>query len=112
MRRFVFASLLFLATASLVASIFFIKSHLTYKKEVLESTRAQLSSLTFEATRSIDAITRNVTGNVNSVAEKLSAGELTHKAATARLPYPDGDKLGHLFGIQGNGKNSGKGKGL
>lgn len=62
-----------------------IKNHLTYKRDLLESTRAQLSSLTFEATRSIDAITRNVTGNVNSVAEKLSAGELTHKAAMTRL---------------------------
>lgn len=51
----------------------------------MESAKSGLTSLTVQATRSIDLVAREVTDNANSIADQLSSGELTHKAAQIRL---------------------------
>jgi hypothetical protein len=84
-KRIIFALLLFLAASSLITSAIFIKQHLAYKREVMDSTRTHLTSLTFRATRSIDGIVREAIDNVNSVAGQLSGGQLTHEKALIRL---------------------------
>jgi len=83
--RIIFASLFFLALAGLIASAVLIERHLTYKREVMDSTKTHLTSLTFQATRSIDGIVREAIDNVNSIAGQLSGGQLTHETALVRL---------------------------
>lgn len=84
-KRIIFATLLLVAATSLVAGVVLIASHLIYKKGVMESAKSSLTSLTVEATRSIDRVAREVIDNANSIADQLSSGELTLNAAQARL---------------------------
>ncbi len=84
-KRIIFALLLLVAATSLVGGIVLIACHLRYKREVMEATKSRLTSLTFQATRSIDLVTRTVTENGDSLADQLSRGGLSNKAAQARL---------------------------
>lgn len=84
-KRIIFALLLLVAATSLVAGIVLIARHLRYKREVMESTKSRLTALTFQATRSIDLVTRAVIENADSLADQLTRGELSNEAAQARL---------------------------
>ena len=84
-RRLVFASQWLLAAVSFVASAVFIEQHLTYKRGVINSTRTHLTSLTFQATRTIDRVAREAIDNANLIADQLSKGQLTHEKALVRL---------------------------
>jgi len=84
-KRITLASLLVLIIASLIASIIFIAQHLAYKREVTESTKVRLTSLTFQAIRSIDGIARETIDSANSIADGMSRGQLSHEKALLRL---------------------------
>jgi len=84
-KRIIFALLLLVAATSLVASAVLLARYLTYKRGVMESAQSRLTSLTVQATRAIDRVAREVTDNANSIADRLSSGELVHKAAPIRL---------------------------
>ncbi|MBU2537706.1 MAG: hypothetical protein KKH22_04655 [Proteobacteria bacterium] len=84
-KRTIFFLLLLVAATSLVASVVLIAHHLTYKRGVMESVKSRLTSLTFQATLSIDRVAREVIDNGNSIADQLSSGALTPKAAQARI---------------------------
>lgn len=83
--RIIFALLLLVAAISLVASVVLLVRHLSYKRDVMESAKSRLTSLTVQATRSIDLVAREVIDNANSIADQMSSGKLTHKAAEIRL---------------------------
>lgn len=51
----------------------------------MDSTRTRLTSLTFQAARSIDGLAREAIDDVNSIAGQLSGGQLTHEKALVRL---------------------------
>lgn len=51
----------------------------------MDSARTHLTSLTLEATRSIDRVAREASDNANSIADQLSSGKLTHEAALTQL---------------------------
>ena len=84
-KRIIFSSLLLVAAVSFVAGVILLARHLTYKRGVMESAQSRLTSRTVQATRSIDRVACEVSDNANSIADQLSSGELTHKAAQIRL---------------------------
>jgi hypothetical protein len=84
-KRIIFFLLLLVASVSFVAGVVLLARHLTYKRGVTESTKSRLTSRTVQATRSIDRVACEVIDNANSIADQLSSGELTHKAAQIKL---------------------------
>ena len=84
-KRIIFSLLLLVTAVSFVAGVALLARHLSYKRGVMESAKSRLTSLTVQATRSIDLVAREVIDNANSIADQLSSGKLTHKAAQIRL---------------------------
>jgi hypothetical protein len=83
--RLPFGLLVLIAAISLIALVVLLGQHLAYKREVMKSTRAHLTSLTHQATRSIDALVLQTVDSVDSIARGLSSGELTKEAALKQL---------------------------
>jgi hypothetical protein len=73
------------SAAGLVWSVLIISIHTSYKADIIESTKANLLSLTGEAVQSIDAILREAMNDVDSTAAELSAGKLSKDSALERM---------------------------
>ncbi len=85
MRRLSFSILLVLAIVGAIWGGYSIFAHRAYTREVTESSKSRLASLTTRAALSIDAILRDAMSGVDAVAAGLSTGALTRDAALARL---------------------------
>lgn len=69
----------------MISSVVLIERHLASNREVMESARAHLTSLTLRASLSIDKIVREAKESADSIAEGLTRGKLTHETALKKM---------------------------
>ncbi|MFA5329577.1 MAG: cache domain-containing protein [Prolixibacteraceae bacterium] len=72
----VFRILLLLSVISLVAAATSIWHHIQFQRNCYAKTKTELQSLTVKATQDIETIFRQAMANVDSISNKLSAGEI------------------------------------
>jgi hypothetical protein len=75
-RKIAFVVLLMLAALSLIAASGVIWQHIRYQRETFAKTKSELQSLTLKATQDIEAIFKQAMANVDTIANKLTAGRI------------------------------------
>ena len=83
--RIAFILLLFLSVASFLLSALFLHRHIAHRREIVESSKSQLITLTTRATESIDAILRETMVETDTIAGELSSRRLKTDEALRRL---------------------------
>ena len=83
---------------SLLLAGFFAYRHWSYRREVTESSKSQLVSLTARAAASIDAMARDTTAVADSIAADLTSGRLGKAGVLQRIREATAENA-HLHGV-------------
>ncbi len=84
-QRLAFGFLVLVSAFGLAWSVLSIARYFAYQRDVLDSSRAKLVSLTDAATRSIDGLLRVAADQVQTVAARMSDGKLTKDSALEQM---------------------------